>query len=125
MLMHIGSSEEITLLEFNEEEEEDQQETPLAVALGEEEQNVIPKKKKDREGGGLLKAQPASPSFTHAPSFLLTDPPLFLTFFLSPSSSHGCLPLNPSSAAPNPWGDPAKRIGDVKRSKERCVFHGD
>ena len=28
MLMHIGSSEEITLLEFNEEEEEDQQETP-------------------------------------------------------------------------------------------------
>ena len=24
MLMHIGSSEEITLLEFNEEEEEDQ-----------------------------------------------------------------------------------------------------
>ena len=28
MLMHIGSSEEITLLEFNEEEEDDQQETP-------------------------------------------------------------------------------------------------
>ena len=28
MLMHIGSSEEITLLEFNEEEEEDQLETP-------------------------------------------------------------------------------------------------
>ena len=37
MLMHIGSSKEITLLEFNEEEEEDQQETPQAVALGEEE----------------------------------------------------------------------------------------
>ena len=37
MLMHIGSSEEITL-EFNEEEEEDQQETSQAVALGEEEQ---------------------------------------------------------------------------------------
>ena len=36
MLMHIGSSEEITLLEFNEEEE-DQQETPQAIALGEEE----------------------------------------------------------------------------------------
>ena len=28
MLMHIGSIEEITLLEFNEEEEGDQQETP-------------------------------------------------------------------------------------------------
>ena len=28
MLMHIGSSEGITLLEFNEEEEEEQQETP-------------------------------------------------------------------------------------------------
>ena len=38
MLMHIGSTEEITLLEFNEEEEGDQQETPQAVALGEEEQ---------------------------------------------------------------------------------------
>ena len=40
MLMHIGSSEEITLLEFNEEEEEDQQETSQAVALGEEEQTL-------------------------------------------------------------------------------------
>ena len=37
MLMHIGSSEEITLLEFNEEVEEDQQEMPQAIALGEEE----------------------------------------------------------------------------------------
>ena len=36
--MHIGSAEEITLLEFNEEEEGDQQETPQATALGEEEQ---------------------------------------------------------------------------------------
>ena len=41
MLMHIGSSEEITLLEFNEEEEEEnQQETPQAVAPGEEEQTL-------------------------------------------------------------------------------------
>ena len=38
MLMHIGSTEEITLLEFNEEEEGDQQETPQATALEEEEQ---------------------------------------------------------------------------------------
>ena len=38
MLMHIRSTEEITLLEFNEEEEGDQQETPQAVALREEEQ---------------------------------------------------------------------------------------
>ena len=36
--MHIGSTEEITLLEFNEEEEGDQQETPQATALEEEEQ---------------------------------------------------------------------------------------
>ena len=28
MLMHIGSTEEITLLKFNEEEKGDQQETP-------------------------------------------------------------------------------------------------
>ena len=39
MLMHIGSSEEITLLEFNEEEE-DQQEMPQAIALEEEEQTL-------------------------------------------------------------------------------------
>ena len=40
MLMHIGPSEEITLLEFNKEEEGDQQEMPQAVALGEEEQTL-------------------------------------------------------------------------------------
>ena len=39
-LMHIGSSEEITLLKFNEEEDEDQQETPQDIALGEEEQTL-------------------------------------------------------------------------------------
>ena len=38
MLMHIGSSKEITLLEFNEEEKGDQQEMPQATAPGEEEQ---------------------------------------------------------------------------------------
>ena len=31
MIMHIGSTEEITLLEFNEEEEGDQQDTPQAA----------------------------------------------------------------------------------------------
>ena len=36
----MGSTEEITLLEFNEEEEGDQQETPQAVAPGEEEQTL-------------------------------------------------------------------------------------
>ena len=40
MLMHIGSTEEITLLEFNEEEEGNQQETPQAVAPGEEEKTL-------------------------------------------------------------------------------------
>ena len=38
MLMHIWSSEEITLLEFNEEEEGDQQETRQAADPREEEQ---------------------------------------------------------------------------------------
>ena len=39
MLMHIGSSEEITLLEF-EEEPEEQQEAPQAVALEGEEKTL-------------------------------------------------------------------------------------
>ena len=38
MIMHIGSTDEITLLEFNEEEEGDQRETPQAAAPEEEEQ---------------------------------------------------------------------------------------
>ena len=37
MIMHIGSTEEITLLEFNEEEKGDQQENPEVVAPEEEE----------------------------------------------------------------------------------------
>ena len=37
-LMHLGSTEEITLLEFNEEEEGDQQEIPQAIAPEGEEQ---------------------------------------------------------------------------------------
>ena len=40
MIMHIGSIEEITLLDFNEEEEGDQQEIPQATALEEEEQTL-------------------------------------------------------------------------------------
>ena len=39
MIKHIGSTEDITLLEFNEEEEGDQQEIPQAVAPKGEEQN--------------------------------------------------------------------------------------
>ena len=38
ILMHLGSTEEITLLEFNEGEERDQQEIPQAVAPEGEEQ---------------------------------------------------------------------------------------
>ena len=38
ILMHLGSIEEITLLEFNKGEEGDQQEIPQAVAPEEEEQ---------------------------------------------------------------------------------------
>ena len=40
MIIHIGSTEEITLLEFNEEEEGDQQENPQATALEEEEHTL-------------------------------------------------------------------------------------
>ena len=40
LLMHIGSSEGITLLEFNKEEEEEQQETPQAIALEGEDQTL-------------------------------------------------------------------------------------
>ena len=40
IFMHIGSTEEITLLEFNKEEEGDQQETPLATTPEEEEQTL-------------------------------------------------------------------------------------
>ena len=39
ILMHLGSTEEITLLEFDEGEEGDQQEIPQAAAPKEEEQN--------------------------------------------------------------------------------------
>ena len=39
ILMHLGSTEEITLLEFNDGEEGDQQEIPQAAAPKDEEQN--------------------------------------------------------------------------------------
>jgi len=66
-------------------------------------ENVIPQKNTKRKSGvlGGVKAQPAHPLLRSRPS-LLTDTPLFLAFFPSPCASHGCLPLNPSSAAPNP-----------------------
>ena len=40
ILMHLGSTKEITLLEFNEGEEGDQQEIPQAAALEGEEQTL-------------------------------------------------------------------------------------
>ena len=40
ILMHLGSTEEITLLEFNKGEEGDQQEIPQAAAPEGEEQNL-------------------------------------------------------------------------------------
>ena len=40
MIMHLGSSDGITLLEFNDEEEEEHQETTQAIALEEEEQTL-------------------------------------------------------------------------------------
>ena len=61
MLMHIGSSEEITLLEFNKEEEEGQQETPQAIAPREEEQTPedLPKCP-DHRPTSFLKGKPRS-----------------------------------------------------------------
>ena len=40
IFMHLGSTEEITLLEFNERDEGDQQEIPQAAAPEEEEQTL-------------------------------------------------------------------------------------
>ena len=59
--MHIGSSEGITLLEFNEEEEEDQQETPQAIASREEKQTLedLPKCR-DHRPTSFLKGNPQS-----------------------------------------------------------------
>ena len=61
MIMHIGSTEEIMLLEFNEEEEGDQQETPQATALEEEEHTPeeLPECP-DHRPSSLLKGKPRS-----------------------------------------------------------------
>ena len=61
MLMHLGSSEGITLLEFNEEEEEEQQETPQAIAPEGEEQTLedLPKCP-DHRLTSFLKGKPRS-----------------------------------------------------------------
>ena len=74
MLMHIESSEEITLLEFNEEEE-DQQETPQAGALGEEEQTLedLPECL-DHRPTSFLKGKPWS----------ILSLPCFTKYYLSP-----------------------------------------
>ena len=75
MLMHIGSSEGITLLEFNEEEEEDQQETPQAIALEEEEQTLedLPECPNYRPTS-FLKGKPRS----------ILSLPCFIKHYLSP-----------------------------------------
>ena len=74
MLMHIGSSEEITLLEFNEEEE-DQQETPQAIALGEEEQTLEGLSEcLDHRPTSFLKGKPRS----------ILSLPCFTKYYLSP-----------------------------------------
>ena len=75
MLMHIGSTEEITLLEFNEEEEEGQQETPQATALGEDEQT--PKELLEcpyHKPASFLKGKPRS----------ILSLPCFTKYYLSP-----------------------------------------
>ena len=75
MLMHIGSTEEITLLEFNEEDEEGQQETPQAIAPEEEEQT--PKELPeclDHRPTSLLKGKPRR----------IQSLPCFTKYYLSP-----------------------------------------
>ena len=77
MIMHIGSSEGVTLLEFNKEEEEDQQETPQATALEEEQ---------------TLKELPECPD--HQPTSFLKGKPwsiLSLPCFTKYHLSHLCL----------------------------------
>ena len=61
MLMHIGSIEEITLLEFNKEEEGVQTKTPQAIALREEEQTLQELTKcLDHRPTSFLKGKPRS-----------------------------------------------------------------
>ena len=78
MFMHIGSSKEITMLEFNKEEEEDQQETPHAAALGEEEQTLedLPKCSEHRPTS-FLKGKPRS----------VLSLPCFTKYYMSPLCS--------------------------------------
>ena len=61
ILMHLGSTEEITLLEFNEGEEGDQQEIPQAAAPKGEEQTLeeLPKCP-DHRPTSFLKGKPRS-----------------------------------------------------------------
>ena len=75
MLMHIGSSEEITLLEFNEEEEENQPEMPQAAAPGEEEQTLedLPECL-DQRPTSFLKGKPQS----------ILSLPCFRKYYLGP-----------------------------------------
>ena len=75
MLMHIGSSKGITLLEFNEEEEEDQQETPQAVASEGEEQTLVDLPDcPDHRPTSFLKGKPQS----------ILSLPCFTKYHLSP-----------------------------------------
>ena len=75
MIMHIGSSEGITLLEFNEEEEEEQPKTPQAIALEGEEQTLedLPECPNHRPTS-FLKGKPWS----------ILSLPCFKKYYLSP-----------------------------------------
>ena len=74
-LMHIGSSEVITLLEFNKEEEEDQQEMPQATALEEEEQTLEDAPEcPDHRPTSFLKGKPRN----------ILSLPCFIKYHLSP-----------------------------------------
>jgi len=70
--MHIGSSEGITLLEFNEEQEEEQQETPQAIALEGEEKTLVDLPEcPDHRPTSFLKGKPQS--ISKSPMFYKTS----------------------------------------------------
>ena len=69
--------------------------------------------------------RPATSTASSLSFDLQTSHLFFLRSLLPPLLSHGFPPTNLSTAPPNPWGNLANRIGEIKRSKKGCIFHGD
>jgi len=89
IFMHLGSTEEVTLLEFNEGEEGDQQEIPQAIAPKEEEQ--IPEELSecpDHHPTSFLKGKPQS--ILSLPMFYKI---LFKSFMIDALGYKSCLKI--------------------------------